>query len=848
MTPPADAPPQALPVGCPRCGRPPIASDRCASCGFPLTGDAVGRLRVIAGRLGAIRGEQEALLSEATALREEQSALLRALGGAGPQEFVPPTRRPAARPESRPEMVRDVLLWLGSVLVAVAALTFALFAWRRLGDTGRASLLFFMTFVAAGAARATYRRLPQTAEALGGLTLALFLVDWFVLRRGGVGAGLSASVWWSMGTGMAAGLAVAAAPWLKIQAVAAAVLVQVAAVLLVVDLADASWTIVLVLALVGVPLAAIAGRLSHSRTWIVAAAVLGVGLVLMELAALSVVGDSFVLDDGAVSLQLAAVLVAMALAPAAARLTVSAADQAKDALVGISAACLLGAVAVLMAAATSSTTSFLAAVAVLGTAGIGLARFMPVVVRTGSLWAASGALGVGVLQLVDSIGRAVVGPLSWLEDVWEAGLTGDALTSVTFATGSTGLAFTAALVALLALGAAAVLLMLPVRGGRLVPEPVAWAVGAIAVVGIVATAPLAASAPIWVVTLVTGAGAVAAMGAAAEADRRARLVTATALAAVAGALALPALGWALATEGGTVAFLAVLVAGAAAAAARSQTAAFRQVLGAVTVAGALGEGAAVAASAGVPLAPVGLVVAMVGGAALVAGALWRKAAPEGVTVEAVGTAGLVLGAALAATDEPWLAIVLTVAVGWVMAAGSRPARAHYLLAGAATAVAATWAWLVVLDVTLVEAYTLPAAAMALAAGTVARRRMPALSSWTAFGPGLGIGLVPSVALVLAEGGFVRSLAVTVAALLVLLAGARTRLQAPLVLGGGALLVVGLEALWPVAALIPRWAVIGTVGVLLLWLGATAEHRLLQLRELAGRFRDLEPHGPLGSSA
>ena len=131
---------------------------------------------------------------------------------------------------------------------------------------------------------------------------------------------------------------------------------------------------------------------------------------------------------------------------------------------------------------------------------------------------------------------------------------------------------------------------------------------------------------------------------------------------------------------------------------------------------------------------------------------------------------------------------------------------------------------------------------------VARRRVPALSSWTAFGPGLCHRALPSVALVLAESGSIRPLAVTVAALLVLLAGAQTRLQAPLVLGGGALLVVGLEAFWPVAALIPRWAVIGTIGVLLLWLGATAEHRLRQLRELAGRFRDLEPHGPLGSSA
>jgi hypothetical protein len=94
---------------------------------------------------------------------------------------------------------------------------------------------------------------------------------------------------------------------------------------------------------------------------------------------------------------------------------------------------------------------------------------------------------------------------------------------------------------------------------------------------------------------------------------------------------------------------------------------------------------------------------------------------------------------------------------------------------------------------------------------------------------------------------VRPLAVTAGALLVLLAGARTRLQAPLVIGGAALAVIGLDTLLPVAAQVPRWVVLAAAGVLLLWLGATAEHRLAQLRALAGRFRDLEPQGPLSSS-
>src|SRR5687768_11808118 len=106
MTPPADAPPEAVSLGCPRCGRQVIDPERCASCGLPLTGPAIERLRVVVGRLVAIGHQQRALGAEAAALRQEQAELLRTAGG---QTF---TARAPRAPESRPEMVRDVLLWL----------------------------------------------------------------------------------------------------------------------------------------------------------------------------------------------------------------------------------------------------------------------------------------------------------------------------------------------------------------------------------------------------------------------------------------------------------------------------------------------------------------------------------------------------------------------------------------------------------------------------------------------------------------------------------------------------------------------------------------------------------------
>jgi hypothetical protein len=835
---------------CPRCRRPVDAErsgpagrtrENCPSCGLIQTGEHVGRLRAVVARLDTIARAQYALTAEATALRAEQAELLRVLGTGAPAR----PRRSA--PESRPEVVRDVLLWLGSALVAVAALIFALFAWRRLGDTGRAGLLFAMTFLAAGAAYGLHKRLPATAEALGGLTLALFLVDWFVLRKGGAGAGLSVETWWAMGTGMAAGLSVAAAPWLRLQAVAAAVLAQVSAVLVVTRL-DADWTVALGLALVAAPLAAVAGLLSRDREWTPAAVVLACGVALMEVAALMLVEDLFVLGDGATSVRLAAVLLAMALAPAGALWTAGAGSLARrNTLVAAGAASVLGAVAMLAAAVWTTPASLLAAVAVLGAGGVALALVLPAEVRAGSLYAAGAALSVGVLRLLEPVAAAAATPLSWLSDVW-GGSLGDGAVTHAFA-------FDAAIVALLALAGAAGLVL--VRGRGLVPAPLAWGAAAAAMVGLVVTAPLAAGSPIWAATLVTAAGALAAMGAASLADRRGWRLPAGALAAGAAVLGATAAGWAAATEAGTVTFLAFVAAGAAAATAAARTAAFRQALGALAATAAAGEGAAIAVSAGAATAHAGVVMARVGGAALVAGALWRHRAAEGVALEAVGAGALVLGAGLAAGEEPWLAVVLTAAVAWLMVAGTSPARRLWLAAGAGTAVAATWAWLATFDVGLVEAYTLPAAAVALAAGVVARaapgagwvarRRNTTVDSWAAFAPGLGIGLLPSVALVVIDGGLARPLAVTLAALVVLLAGAQTRLQAPMVLGAGALLVVGLDALWPVAARVPRWAAIGTVGLTLLWLGATAEHRLAQLKELGRRFRDLEPDGPMGQS-
>ena len=333
-----------------------------------------------------------------------------------------------------------------------------------------------------------------------------------------------------------------------------------------------------------------------------------------------------------------------------------------------------------------------------------------------------------------------------------------------------------------------------------------------------------------------------AAAAAVLADRAGRDQAAGALVACAAVLLILAVAWALASEAGTLALGAVLIAAGALITGVSRGVWLRCGGAAVASAAVVGEGAAIVASAGAATAPVGLAVTVAAAVVLVAGALWRRHGVEGPVLESVGIIGLVLGVLLAGTEQHWLAITLTAAVPLLLAAAARPDRRAYAWSAAAGAVVATWAWLSLAGVTLPEAYTLPAAAVALLAGALARRRAPQLSSWLAFGPGLAAALLPSLGLALDQDGVARPLLLTAGALLVVLAGARARLQAPLVLGAVTLLALGVDAVWPVAAQLPRWATIGAAGLLLLWLGATADRRLGQLRELRQRLQGLEHHG------
>jgi hypothetical protein len=99
-------------------------------------------------------------------------------------------------------------------------------------------------------------------------------------------------------------------------------------------------------------------------------------------------------------------------------------------------------------------------------------------------------------------------------------------------------------------------------------------------------------------------------------------------------------------------------------------------------------------------------------------------------------------------------------------------------------------------------------------------------------------LLPSLLRALDDPGVWRPLLLGLTALAVLGVGVARRLQAPLVLGGLVLAVDALVQLSPYLAdlydAVPRWTVIGTVGLLLLGLGATYERRVRDVRLLHER--------------
>ncbi len=203
-------------------------------------------------------------------------------------------------------------------------------------------------------------------------------------------------------------------------------------------------------------------------------------------------------------------------------------------------------------------------------------------------------------------------------------------------------------------------------------------------------------------------------------------------------------------------------------------------------------------------------------------------------VAAAATATLTVPAALGPAG--WAGLTaLTALAALVLAAGSR--LADQPVAGTSAAAG------LLVAVHAPEPYTVPAAAVLLAAGWHRSRARPQVSSWITYGPGLAVLMLPILAAVWLLPGWARPLALGVAAAGIALTGARTRLLAPLLLGGAVVILDAGHELAPaagqLAGLLPRWVPIAVIGVALLAVGATYEARrrdLGRLRAALGRMR------------
>ncbi|QSB13919.1 permease [Natronosporangium hydrolyticum] len=216
-----------------------------------------------------------------------------------------------------------------------------------------------------------------------------------------------------------------------------------------------------------------------------------------------------------------------------------------------------------------------------------------------------------------------------------------------------------------------------------------------------------------------------------------------------------------------------------------------------------------------------------------------RAPQELAAVEvAGGYLPLVIAVGLAYSSPPDLATLLIGAGAVIGLAAVRAGRTHrerriLWWIAAISEVLAWWLLMQVFLVGLLEAYTLPFAALALAVGALENRYRPDLGSWVTYGPGLAAALVPSLLLVVTTGSPdpVRQIWVILAGVATLLLGSRLRQRAPLIIGSAVTAIAALHLL----SLAGPWLILIPIGLLLLFLGANREKRQRDLERLRGAY-------------
>jgi hypothetical protein len=752
------------------------------------------------------------------------------------------------RPEATAPGVQNALLVLGGILLTVAAIAFTLVSWGHLGIAGRAAVLGAVTFAALAAPVPLLKRgLRSTAESVAGLGLVLTVLDAYALHEVALPE--------VDGTGYAAAAtALLAVLWAAYGRSLGALRLPLPAAMATAQLPLLLWAV-----------AAGAGHHTITAALLVTAAFDTVVALSVSVRSVRVVATLGAYGTGTWGLLAAgwlsweatgpsAATRAAALLALAAAIGLGAAWRAPDAQTAPGLASAGGLVTIAAAGGVLRSVLpdawtvpgyLLCGVALLAVRG----TWLPESVRRGLLWSSAGVQALSVAWALPLVTVVLVGPVGWAERVW-SGAPSDARDAVTVSTPWPSNTETAPLV----LAAVAAVLVLTFRGGPRRSVALSGALGLTWATVLVLPATL--ELPYAAGLLVPGAITAAALTAAAysrhahpaddeparptgpPANPRPSPITLTTLGlALLTSLHLVALS--LASEAATLAVLGGLTALFAAVAVWR-----KHEIRAVSAAASLAYAAALACATGASLDwqphHIALLVLVVpASAALLAARL--KDATSTLSVEITGAVAALLAIDLAAMQPPVLALVL--ALCGVIAAGTaiRPDRRQVGYAAAVLFVLATWVRLASWEVGSPEAYTLPVTVPALVVGFVRRRRDPEASSWTAYGPGLSVTLLPSLLAAWGDLDWPRPLLLGSAALLVTLVGARQRLQALLVLGGGTMALVALHELAPYIAqamgAVPRWVPPALAGLLLLALGATYEQRLRdarRVRDVLGR--------------
>ncbi|MFF2851320.1 SCO7613 C-terminal domain-containing membrane protein [Streptomyces sp. NPDC058001] len=789
-----------------------------------------------------------------------------------------PGTRDGARPEAGAPSVQNLLLALGGSLLTIAAIAFTVVSWGHLGITGRSAVLGAVTLAALGAPVLLLKRgLRATAETVAALGLALTVLDAYALHEVALPG--------TSGTGFtAAAMTVLAVVWagyglwlreLRLPLPSAVAAVQLPLFLWGTAAGAGAHTLTAALLATCAFDAALALRTDDRATRIAAA----VGaLVTGAWGVLAASWLSWVTSDladaaGASALLALAAVIAFAVAYRVTHSGIAFGTALSGGLLSVAA---LGGVPAEMLTGALSWTVPVYLLCGFAVGAVALRPWAPAELpfpdgafRRGLATASAVVQVVAVLWTLPRLAVTALGPVNLTDAVW-SGVPSDLLDGSAVGVplpDGTAVCVTLAVVA-------GVLYALAHRAGRqhawhpalsagtltlawatlfLLPPALSLPYPAVVVAEVALTAAVLAIATSTDTSTGTSTGASTGTDATAptppNSPPRATTPSLPLLPLTAHLLALgtslSVACLALATEAatlGTLAALTVLFALACLRTGRSADPRPAQVSAAGAVAYATGLACAVGASAGWAPSSTALLVLVVPVAAALLAARFAGH-PLTPVVECAGAVAGFLAIGLAAEDTPMLALVLALCGVICAATALRDDRRGVGYAAGALFVLATWVRLGAWDVRTTEAYTLPVTVLALAVGVLRRRRDPEASSWVAYGPGLAATLLPSLAAAWGDGDWPRPLLLGTAALMVTLIGARQRLQAPLMLGGGVLALVALHELAPyivqMVGALPRWLPPAVAGLVLLALGATYEQRLRdarRMRDALGRLR------------